>query len=362
MPNVVAIQPSTRPANLPLEVLWTLDDCCTDPDAAPIGSNHSRPPMNLAIRTQDGALISTDKYNRIRADVATLAIRSLTWYRTFYPQHVTNILEQLEHLHEELQLCSGHWKAEHMLMQHLNSCNSTFRGQKRPTTGKGKSRVLRPSLSSSDVTQPPPPAPSNVNLFIIPQLEVIPPSPCHNETSLTKRPRSNSINTTTSAMKRLRIENIFSQEYGSMKNGPLLISRLATMATTEQNAHEPSKEVMDFISHIENADPNSNDLSKDNTNENWGHYQFTAGSQTIASVLISWEAIGNVITACRLIAAGIKTCRVAWYICTKRGVRATSFLSDAYLDCIIDTLTDLSASQTFGDQAITQKTEVYLFF
>ena len=100
----------------------------------------------------------------------------------------------------------------------------------------------------------------------------------------------------------------------------------------------PSNDVTYFLDRIENADPNSPGLSEDDLNAGWGHYQFTAGNMRIMSVLKSWADIGNVDTACRLIAAAIKTCRVARHLCFQCGVQPGTYLSDAYLDNTIDRL------------------------
>ncbi|GBE88094.1 hypothetical protein SCP_1203230 [Sparassis crispa] len=53
-----------------------------------------------------------------------------------------------------------------------------------------------------------------------------------------------------------------------------------------------TSEVITFIERIENADPNSPDLSEDDLGMAWGHYQFTAGSMTSSSTLVSWDGIG----------------------------------------------------------------------
>jgi hypothetical protein len=101
---------------------------------------------------------------------------------------------------------------------------------------------------------------------------------------------------------------------------------------------QPSSAVTSFISRIENADPNSPDMSEDDTNESWGHYQFTSGDMKCTTVLTSWGDIGNVDAARRLIAAAIKTCKVARYICFQRGVDTASYLSDMYLGIVIERL------------------------
>jgi len=56
---------------------------------------------------------------------------------------------------------------------------------------------------------------------------------------------------------------------------------------------EPTEDMLFFLDRTENADPNSPDLSKDDLNASWGHYQFMAGGQTISTVLTSWKSVRN---------------------------------------------------------------------
>jgi len=103
----------------------------------------------------------------------------------------------------------------------------------------------------------------------------------------------------------------------------------------------PSTNLKLFLTRIEKADPNDTTIDEDNKGAGWGHYQFTAGSMTCASVMTSWEDIGNTDTACKLIAAAIRTCKVARYVCERMKIRATAYISDMYLSRVIETLWDL---------------------
>ena len=94
----------------------------------------------------------------------------------------------------------------------------------------------------------------------------------------------------------------------------------------------------EFIARIENADPTAPDISEDDHGSSWGHLQFTGGSMTVTSVLTTWGCVGNTETACRLIAAAIKTCKVARHICFEQNVTTSSYLSDAYLQNSIEVL------------------------
>lgn len=94
----------------------------------------------------------------------------------------------------------------------------------------------------------------------------------------------------------------------------------------------------DFLSRIETSNPTDPSLSEDDTGASWGHRQFTSGNMTIKSVIRSWECVGNTTMACKLIAAAVKTCKVARHICFEQNIHTTSFLADAYLSNLIEEL------------------------
>lgn len=64
---------------------------------------------------------------------------------------------------------------------------------------------------------------------------------------------------------------------------------------------------------------------------------------TIKSVIRSWDCVGTTTIACKLIAAGIKTCRVARHICFEQNINTLSYLADVYLSNLIDQLADVWA-------------------
>ncbi|KAI0037341.1 hypothetical protein FA95DRAFT_1614314, partial [Auriscalpium vulgare] len=101
---------------------------------------------------------------------------------------------------------------------------------------------------------------------------------------------------------------------------------------------QPSPELTAFLERIESADPNAPDLKEENKNESWGHYQFTAGSLTCDTVFTSWSAVGNPRVACQLIAGAVRTCKVARSLCFLNKVEPKSYLSDVYLEHVIEKL------------------------
>lgn len=97
-----------------------------------------------------------------------------------------------------------------------------------------------------------------------------------------------------------------------------------------------------LLTRIESADPVAPDIDEDDTNLGWGHIQFTAGGMTLSTVIRSWENVGNVATAYRLLAAAVKTCRVARHLCFLNNVVATGgFLSDSYLRNLVEIIWDM---------------------
>ena len=96
----------------------------------------------------------------------------------------------------------------------------------------------------------------------------------------------------------------------------------------------PSADILAFLERAEHADPNSPDISDDDKDACWGHYQLPGSS----SLLASWRNIGNIVVACRLIAVTIKSCKVARHLCFLKQINPSSYLSDIYLSEIINSL------------------------
>jgi hypothetical protein len=72
-----------------------------------------------------------------------------------------------------------------------------------------------------------------------------------------------------------------------------------------------SDNVATLLAHLQCADPGSPDIDEDNVCLGWGHDQFTAGGITPTSCLTSWQNVGSIDTAFKLVAAGLKTCQEA---------------------------------------------------
>lgn len=110
----------------------------------------------------------------------------------------------------------------------------------------------------------------------------------------------------------------------------------AMQDATGIEAREPSVDVAMLLDRLEQADPDLMDTDADDSNESWGHTQFTAGGVTIRSALVDWEAVGGTSTAFKLIAAAVRTCKVARALCAVRGRSAKAYLADDYLGLLFE--------------------------
>jgi hypothetical protein len=109
-------------------------------------------------------------------------------------------------------------------------------------------------------------------------------------------------------------------------------------SSPEFKVGKSSDDFTTFLERIKNANPNDPNLSEDDLNASWGHYQFTGGHLTCSTVLTSWDVVGSCSNACDLIAAALKTCKVARQLCFERNIEVTSYLSDIYLENVVSKL------------------------
>ena len=101
----------------------------------------------------------------------------------------------------------------------------------------------------------------------------------------------------------------------------------------------PSENVTMLLNNLQYADPSSPDINEDNQCQSWGHDQFTAGGISPSSLLTTWQDIGNVTTAFKLVAAALKTFQEARLMCVNAGVsKMSNFVSDVYLEQVLERL------------------------
>ncbi|TEB24830.1 hypothetical protein FA13DRAFT_1906038 [Coprinellus micaceus] len=405
---------SQRPADLPFEVLWNLEDCNEDDNACPGANNASRPPMTSALRTRTGDLITERKYSDIKADVASLCTANLhtlpdidnskgrkaagprtrIWYACWYREELMRVVDELERMHPILALCSGHWKAEHLISNHLNSSNTVTKRRNEPKRSQprrrqaAEARKRRTRSGSRAGSHSPQRTDSGTNQNNSPKR---PRSDSTSKTNDNKRQRTDSHKDPAnilgatfqlggpsqerdkthdpvaspessprappkplSPQERARVDVGFirvSPEPSNLKeslstefkvsHGVELISSLELLQKSNLIQADPSADTLAYLKQLEDADPNMPDLSEDDDNEAWGHYQYRANGLTPALVLKDWTTIGNTTIAYRLLAASIRTSRVARYLVNVRKRKAQQYTSDAYIDIIVSKLWEI---------------------
>lgn len=113
-----------------------------------------------------------------------------------------------------------------------------------------------------------------------------------------------------------------------------LLEALHRIPTTVEGPMAP--EVEEFLFGIEHADPNALGVDEDNTNTSWGHYHFRSGSVRFDT--LTWEQVANKQTGYRILAATIKTGRVARHLCFKRKITTHGVIADMYFETIVQNL------------------------
>ncbi|KAI0262749.1 hypothetical protein BC834DRAFT_828471, partial [Gloeopeniophorella convolvens] len=325
------------------EVLWKLEDCKTDPLVDMKPPNETRPSMIVALRCANGTVCPGAVYNRIRR-TADLCARQLfdlptnplgahlpkgrSYFQRFHALDYEAAIVHLENSHKILRLCAGHWKADHMLGLALGS--ERKKESKRAAT-----------------------APLAARLDSIPEFPELVPAvnaPSHQQTSTIPNPPTTPVKKSAprasdkpQAGKRTREPNpaaaspSVARSSKRGRNDATSINKLTAKAPGP-----PSEQVTALLERVQHADPESPEINEDNMGESWGHDQFAGGGLTILSSLTSWQGIGDVTTAFKLIAAAIKTCKEARLMCQAMGksVPAASFISDSYLEILLEHVRD----------------------
>jgi hypothetical protein len=100
---------------------------------------------------------------------------------------------------------------------------------------------------------------------------------------------------------------------------------------------KPSEKVVTLLECLQFADPGLLDIDEDNSCLSWGHDQFSAGFISPTSSLTTWQDVGDVTTAFKLVAAGLKTCEEARLMCANAGaLKTTGLISDDFLKQALD--------------------------
>ncbi|KJA26460.1 hypothetical protein HYPSUDRAFT_92993, partial [Hypholoma sublateritium FD-334 SS-4] len=313
-PSVAVTQPSdigtrpparigriVRPDNLPHSVLWSIEDT-RQYEGLTTRSNKSRPKMELCIRKPNGEIISTPEYNglqklvrRVVADkLLTLPIpkdpaaasgqRTRRWYQRWYFPIYRDAITELEGAEPLLALCGGSWKADQLVGHHLywqatrdHATNESANiGQKR---GLEDTRDFEEDQSHDRETS-------------IPLPSDLPPTENLRHTNGDVSKSSNRLDIDFIQIDKACkfLDHILSELSTDFPNMTTIANLFDAM---EANPHftdkPPSTTVVHFIDTLEAADPNSPDLSEDETDAQWGHKQL---SGIWKGVLTSWDAIG----------------------------------------------------------------------
>ncbi|KAF8971845.1 hypothetical protein BDZ97DRAFT_1149417 [Flammula alnicola] len=392
-------QPTTRPNDLPFEVLWQRDDCKLDKHGArPIKSNSSRPRMKSAIRDKDGTPIDKGHFKTIQKSVKTqVAIliqeeeeqlkRSLptdkitkTYFESCRAKQWLHAIAVIEDEHPILAYAAAHWKAEQLLTNRLTSRRSHHKkasghqSKKMKRSAKGNGRRDGGSETSEEedseeeadeggskekaaaglkrkraksVSNP-------SDMLSTSSRPLVAHGDMTTETSETtvRPPHALSLSLISVNATYDGLKDIFSTMFNknTLPRAIELLEALEKISgSAALNSGSPSSTVLQFIERIESADPNTPDIDEHDTNIGWGHSQFTSGGLTCRSVLQTWSDIGNVKTAHRLLAASLKTCLVARHLCFTNKILMSdlsSYLSDTYLCEVVEILWNFRAQDT----------------
>lgn len=111
----------------------------------------------------------------------------------------------------------------------------------------------------------------------------------------------------------------------------------ALQAFPDSLVNSPSDTFTEYLARIENDVPSLEAFGEDNMGEGWGHKQFSGGALTLTSVIDSWQSVGSPANACRILAAAIRICRVARFLCADRTPQPC-YVADSYLNNLIKSL------------------------
>ncbi|KAH9020370.1 hypothetical protein EDB84DRAFT_1565734 [Lactarius hengduanensis] len=319
-----------RPQHLPQSVLWTSEDAKNDPLVGIKKSNQSRAPNGSGHPS-----LKRNWHLEIPMDVDPTDPRSIDqprkkrYFKTFFPNEWNAAVTELEAAAPLLTLCADHWKAESTLGavlrdRHLPSRppsphspppqQSRLSPRRRlkaasPSVPRARSPTQRPNKKAKHDGQKgketsgtgtgvsgglPPASPPSTPAFLAMARAAAPSQQPR------ARPRANfkDIIVCPSAS---NLIDVITNDFPTVPDAADLLR--AMHDATDCETRKPSNSVTALLDRLDSADPDAPDVDDDDSNENWGHAQFTAGSLTIRSALVDWESVGSTSTAFKLIAA-----------------------------------------------------------
>ncbi|TFK72253.1 hypothetical protein BDN72DRAFT_957420 [Pluteus cervinus] len=315
--------------------------------------------------------------------------RGKTFFKTYHPFQWRKVVGVLEEQHLLVALCSEHWKAEHIIgasLANWNSRNSPSGERKRkakesiqPETSKGSSPIQQPNAKKSRKTNPSgvhpdaQPTPPQTSLTMNTELQGInrpegemavqgvemdaeahpnrkqPISLAFPFASTSPTDSANSIpdatTGTTLAMANINpsytsIMNVLSDILPPSNEHHLKAARLlaSIQANPTFRSGPTAPRTLTLLSCIENADPDAPGVEERCTS--WGHDQFRSGGlmDSGSDLLEKWDEIGDTKAVYRLLASCLTICRVARHIGFQQQRQESSYLSDMYLERVIERL------------------------
>ena len=132
---------SGRPLQYPLAILWTFEDCKSDPSIDFTAANEARVALHKIIHHPNGTMVTSSAVKAIAGRAHPIVNKLLervpsniqhkdiskVYFRATYPTEWDAACQELETAQPLLKLCSSHWKTEFVLAQVLKS---TKRGKK----------------------------------------------------------------------------------------------------------------------------------------------------------------------------------------------------------------------------------------
>ncbi|KAI0050433.1 hypothetical protein FA95DRAFT_1487308, partial [Auriscalpium vulgare] len=316
-----------RPSKYPFSILWNKEDCSQDDDSGWTDTNPHRPPMRSCFRSirNSARIVKADLLAVLPAKEKTKSRRSIGYFRSYHPQVYKAAVKKLEEMQPLLALCGNNWKAEQMLRNTLNATKKEDQELEADSLGEEPIEVIEPASDQSkkrkkDLNSTPIPAPAS---------EAAPESEA---TAVADDPIDVDFIVVDSSG---AYAYIFRDEFPDIKSARPLLEAMKA-AEVEVEVGEPHDDVVSLLNRLESADPNDPSVNSDNKNESWGHKQFTAGLK--CAEIKSWKQVGDVATACRLIAAALRTCKVARHICFVRNRETSGYLSDVYLEKLVNAI------------------------
>jgi hypothetical protein len=163
---------SGRPLQYPLAILWTFEDCKKDPSIDFTAANEAHVALQKIIHHPNGTMTTHSAVKAITSRARPIVVKLLvrvpshiqhkdigkTYFQTTYSAEWDSACQDLETALPLLKLCSGHWKAEFVLAQVIQSIKRGKKSKATVSISHSTSPELDPSASDMNAAiseQPP---------------------------------------------------------------------------------------------------------------------------------------------------------------------------------------------------------------